>query len=134
MKKLLSLLTLLICTMGAMAQDWVNPHNNYPGGHTIVFANFVVTNSNNAVYEGNYTLAAFVGDECRWSEKDNGSSHLLLEGGGEFLEIRVPGNYDNVNDMDKSIKFYAMDNMGNIYELIASTTLTYGSEARFGEP
>ena len=62
MKKLMSFLTLLICTMGAMAQSWSNPHSNNPGGYTVIYANFVVENSNDAVYQGNFTLAAFVED------------------------------------------------------------------------
>ena len=44
MKKLMSLLTLLICTMGAMAQDWTNPHGDTGfGGWTTVFADLTVT-------------------------------------------------------------------------------------------
>lgn len=141
MKKLLSLLTLLICTMGAVAQnwdqDWVNPHSNQAAGKTYVFANFVVVNGANPVYQGNYTLAAFIGDECRWMNHDNNEDNFVntdpdIEDEG-YLAIEIPGDYDDESDADKAIKFYAKDSQGNIYELVASTALTYGSEARYGE-
>ena len=133
MKKLMSFLTLLICTMGAMAQSWSNPHSNNPGGYTVINANFVVENSNDAVYLGNFTLAAFVGDECRWTESDNGSS-MTTENSQTFLTIKVPGNYDNESDNGKSIKFYASDRFGNIYELKVSTNITYDQETTYGNP
>ena len=145
MKKRMSLLTLLICTMGAMAQDWTNPHGDTGyGGWTTVFADLTVTGGLN-VYEGNYELGAWVGDECRWRSLDNGDvvKTSISNANEKFLEIKVPGNYGTGNDFTAdngkaiTFKLRLRNNPGVYYDVTATYSggdIVYGENGRLGEP
>ena len=145
MKKLMSFLTLLICTMGAMAQDWTNPHGDaFYGGWTTVFADLTVTGGLN-VYEGNYELGAWVGDECRWHGLDSGNAlkPSTNNANEKYLEFMVPGNYGTVSeftaDNGKAITFKLRlrNNPGVYYDVTATYSggdIVYGENGRLGEP
>ena len=145
MKKLMSFLTLLICTMGAMAQDWTNPHGDAGyGGWTTVFADLTVTGGLN-VYEGNYELGAWVGDECRWHGWDSGNAlkPSTNNANEKYLEFMVPGNYGTGSeftaDNGKAITFKLRlrNNPGVYYDVTATYSggdIVYGENGRLGEP
>ena len=137
MKKLLSLLALLITTIGASAQDgWVNPHSDNPGSRTVIYADFSVVGGEewNAAYQGNWTIGVFVDDECRLSVRDNDADAGVLQSYNNqpFLQLVVPGDYDTENDKGKAITIKVMDGMAAIYTLTPSETLTYDSEKTYG--
>ena len=130
MKKLFSLFVLLLSTSGIMAQTNGTWENNRDGeaNSTFVIADLQVTNGD-PVYVGNYTIAAFVGDDCRLVSADNGE---ILKGNAattsttKYLLFRIPGNYDNdfTKDDGKAITFMIKNAKGEIYELTASETIT----------
>lgn len=152
MKKLLSLLTMLVCSIGAVAQEvwpWTVSHaDEAASDRTVIFADFTILSG--TPYQGNFTLGAFVltqenGAECRWTSDDNGQSMRTYANGQtteRFLQIEVPGNYGQVSDVDCPIIFFARDNStGHIYELsrteITGTTeqaidLTWGEAKTYG--
>ena len=134
MKKLLSLLALLITTIGASAQeDWANPHSDNPGSRTVIYADFsIVGGEENAAYQGNWTIGVFVGEECRLVEGDNATTVLQSYNNQPFLQLVVPGDYGNESDLGKPITIKVMDGMGAIYTLTPSETLTYDSEKTYG--
>ena len=151
MKKLFTMLVLLATTIGAMAQlngTWTNPHTNQAGEFTTVYASLQVKNAANYVYQGNYTLAAFVGyfgeEECRLVTLDNAQGvlqkYLKTQTQSQtqftiaFLTLQVPGNYDDVDDTNKPITFMLKDNAsGLIYLLETSEYLTF-RENSWGTP
>lgn len=145
MKKLFTMLVLLVTTIGAMAQlngTWTNPHNNQAGGFTTVYASLQINNAGNFVaYEGNYTLAAFVGyfgeEECRLVTLDNApgvKQTFVGQVPTTFLTLQVPGDYDDVDDTSKPITFMLKDNgKGLIYRLESSKFVTFGEDS-WGSP
>lgn len=140
MKKLFSLFVLLLSTIGIMAQTNGTWENNRDGeaNSTFVIADLQVTNGD-PVYVGNYTIAAFVGDDCRLVSADKGG--ILKENAAttsttKYLLFRIPGNYSkNGNEDDgKAITFMIKNAKGEIYELTASETITYrGEDVRYGD-
>lgn len=134
MKKLLSLLTFFIVTVGASSQGWeVVQHDGNPQAYTNIMASLEVSNGS-AVYSGNYKIGVFVGDECRLIVQDNDASVLQNQNGTQFLLFKVPGNYGDVSDEGKDITFKLSD-MPNIYELTASESITFCSDCgTYGYP
>ena len=135
MKKLLSLLTFFIVTVGASSQGWeVVQHDGNPQAYTNIMASLEVSNGS-AVYYGNYKIGVFVGDECRLIVQDNDASVLQNENGTQFLLFKVPGNYGDVSDESKDITFKLSDSMPNVYELTASEDITFRSDGdTYGYP
>lgn len=135
MKKLLSLLTFFIVTVGASSQGWeVVQHDGNPQAYTNIMASLEVSNGS-AVYYGNYKIGVFVGDECRLIVQDNDASVLQNENGTQFLLFKVPGNYGDVSDESKDITFKLSDSMPNVYELTASEPITFCSDCgTYGYP
>ncbi|MBO4811446.1 MAG: hypothetical protein J5552_07755 [Prevotella sp.] len=134
MKKLLSLLTLLIVTMGASAQDWnVAYHEGYPQAYTNIMAELVVNNGP-AVYAGNYTIGVYVDGECRDIARDNDIVQEVQ--GKKFLLFQVPGNYGNEDPEDgASISFVLRDNNNNFYSVKCSQEITFCSDCdTYGYP
>ena len=132
MKKLLSLLVLLVTTIGATAQDdWDNPHSDNPASRTVIYADFIVNNGE-AAYQSNWTLGVFVGDECRMVEADNANSVLQSYNNKQFLQLEVPGDYGDESDQDKPITIKVVDGRGAIYTLTPSETITYNPEVTYG--
>lgn len=145
MKKLLTLLVLLVTSIGAMAHlygPWTNPHTNQPGTFTTIYAKLQITPPANsailAPYHGYYTIAAFVGvvgeEECRLVTLDNVNTSTI--DGTTILTLSVPGNYDNEDDAGKPIYFLLKDNSGLIYQLESSEFITFlgKGEDAYGTP
>ena len=149
MKKLFSLLVLFLSALGMMAQtngNWSNTHTTQAQGRTVVYAALQVTNGQE-VYNGNYTLAAFVGEtgkeECRLVFEDNqkgiyyedqiqdNNTNKVVQ----YLAIPIPGNYVSDEDNDKPIIFMIKNANGEIYQLTASTAITFRSDGdAYGMP
>jgi hypothetical protein len=144
MKKICSLFVFLVTTLGAMAQfngSWVNPHTNQPAVTTIVHAKLDLKDGYGDPvpypYEGYYTIAAFVGDECRLVTLDNAAG--VYDGTKKLLTLAVPGNYDDEDDTGKPITFLVYINENNnadgeIYKLNASQTITFRDGNAYGLP
>ena len=135
MKKLLSLLALLVTTIGATAQDeWDNPHSDNPASRTVIYADFVVNNGETwqAAYQGSWTLGVFVGDECRLAESDNATTVQQSYNNQPFLQLEVPGDYGTESDLGKAITIKVMNGLGAIYNLTPSETITYNPEVTYG--
>ena len=147
MKKLLTLLVFLATTIGTMAQTsglWKNIHNTQAQGRTVVYASLSVTNGDD-VYNGNYTIAAFVGqkgqEECRLVCADNAAGVLekfypeQAQIDIPYLALQIPGNYNTNNEDDGlPITFMIKKSNGEIYQLTASETINYRQEGAYGEP
>ena len=134
MKKLFTLLALLVVAMGASAQWTVVTHNDQPQGYTNILASLEVSNGS-AVYGGNYTIGVFVGDECRLVVQDNDASVLKNQNGTRFLQFQVPGNYGSVSDEGKTITFKLSNANQDVFELTASTAITFRSDGdTYGYP
>ena len=132
MKKLLSLLALLITTIGAAAQeDWANPHSDQHGSSTVIYADFTVTGGNE-VYQGNWFFGVFVDNECRLTVWDDNASVLKSDNNQSFLQLEVPGDYYPESDLGKAITIKVMGTIGAVYTLTPSEPLTYNPEKTYG--
>ena len=137
MKKLLSLLALLLTgTIGAVAQvDWPITHaDGNPQDKTVIIADLVINNGAEweAVYGGQWTIGAFVGDDCRLTVADNDASVLTTEKDETFLTLPVPGNYGDVSDNGKAITIRVYNSSGAIYTITPDMTLTWNPETTIG--
>ncbi len=148
MKKLFTLLVLLATTIGAMAQlngKWENTRTGHKS-RTVINAKLQIKNPNGEVltnvYQGNYTIAAFVGEagqeECRLVTLDNAENVLVQPDASDvsskLLMLQVPGNYTNDEDNGKPITFMVKVN-GYIYKLNASQPITFRDEGNaYGTP
>ena len=149
MKKLFTLLVLLAATIGAKAQlngKWENTHTTGYKSRTIINAKLQIKNSSGEVvtnvYQGNYTIAAFVGEagkeECRLVTLDNADGVLFQpdasDASSKILTLAVPGNYTSDEDNGKPITFMIKVN-SYIYKLNASQTITFKDEGTaYGYP
>ena len=131
MKKLLSLLMVLCCAIGASAQQGWTARTGQSQDRTVVIADFSVTNGA-SVYEGNWRIGVFVGDECRLVTQDNATDVLTSVNNQQFLMLEVPGNFDAENDEGKEIVIKVSSSMGDVYTLKPDQTLTWQPETTYG--
>ncbi len=133
MKKLLSFLACFIAAVGASSQDWeVVTHEGQAQDKTIILADLVV-NYGSPVYEGNYEIAVFVGDECRMIVSDDDEDLLQTVNGTKFLQFIVPGTYGNESDEGKTITFELCDANGAVYDITPSSpTITFRDGDTYG--
>ena len=131
MKKLLSLLMVLCCAIGASAQQGWTARTGQSQDRTVVIADFSVTNGA-SVYEGNWRIGVFVGDECRLVTSDNAQGVLTHMNNQQFLMLEVPGNFDAENDEGKEIVIKVSSSMGDVYTLKPDQTLTWQPETTYG--
>lgn len=130
MKKLLSLLALLVCTIGAAAQvGWTARPSTGSQDRTVIHADFTVNNGA-AAMQGNWTIGVFVGDDCRLVTPDNVPVQTV--GQNRFLLLEVPGNFDDENDEGKPITIKVYNTMSEIYTLTSDTELTWKPETSYG--
>ncbi len=131
MKKLLSLLMVLCCAIGASAQQGWTARTGQSQDRTVVIADFSVTNGA-SVYEGNWRIGVFVGGECRLVTSDNAQGVLTHMNNQQFLMLEVPGNFDAENDEGKEIVIKVSSSMGDVYTLKPDQTLTWQPETTYG--
>lgn len=133
MKKLLSFLACFIAAVGASSQDWeVVTHEGQAQDKTIILADLVVQNGS-PVYEGNYEIAVFVGDECRMIVSDDDEAVLQTVNETKFLQFIVPGTYGNESDERKTITFELCDANGAVYDITPSSpTITFRDGDTYG--
>lgn len=133
MKKLLSFLACFIAAVGASSQDWeVVTHEGQAQDKTIILADLVVQNGS-PVYEGNYEIAVFVGDECRMTVSDDDEAVLQTVNETKFLQFIVPGTYGNESDEGKTITFELRDANGAVYDITPSSpTITFRDGDTYG--
>ena len=131
MKKLLSLLMVMICAIGTSAQQGWTARTGQSQDRTVVIADFSVTNGA-SVYEGNWRIGVFVGDECRLVTQDNATDVLTSVNNQQFLMLEVPGNFDAENDEGKEIVIKVSSSMGDVYTLKPDQTLTWQPQTTYG--
>lgn len=131
MKKLLSLLMVMICAIGTSAQQGWTARTGQSQDRTVVIADFSVTNGA-SVYEGNWRIGVFVGGECRLVTSDNAQGVLTHMNNQQFLMLEVPGNFDDENDEGKEIVIKVRSSMGDVYTLKPDQTLTWQPETTYG--
>ena len=136
MKKLLSLLTLLVCAMGASAQEetWTNPHQEQPANSTVIYADFIVENGQEweAAYSQTWEFGVFVGGECRLSGNMANPTYLKSYNNQPYLEFKVPGYYGTDDDEGKAITIKVRNSMSEVYTITPSETLTYNEQKTYG--
>jgi len=125
-----------------MAQsDWVNPHANEgnPGGKTTVYADVSVMNGTTEVTDlTQYLLGAFVDGEFRWVNQ----IEFQTFNGKRYMIIDIPGDYgsdtdnwDSGHDKPITFKLRKMSDLEeNIWDLSASTSMTFVAEGSYGQP
>ena len=131
MKKLLSLLMVMICAIGTSAQQGWTARTGQSQDRTVVIADFSVTNGA-SVYEGNWRIGVLVGDECRLVTQDNATDVLTSVNNQQFLMLEVPGNFDAENDEGKEIVIKVRSSMGDVYTLKPDQTLTWQPQTTYG--
>ena len=118
MKKLFSLMSLLLACVGAQAQSWSGTvvENGKYNHETVLWAN-ITTN----LPSTNLQIAAFVDGECRASAVPEVDSSGAPVGGNPLYVLRIKG--DQTADQGKSIMFRVYDgDTGNEYVLPQALT------------
>lgn len=129
MKKILLTLTaLLSLSPGAYAQSaWTQPNAHQYNDETVVYATLCINGHAVGADNGDYDMAAFIGNECRAvAEATTGAN------GQTLFVLRVGG--DREADHGRSLRFEARyKTKGNTYPLSADVDIVFDSES-WGRP
>lgn len=130
MKKLLFLLTMLLTTLGAIAQDW---NLVEPDGKEYSSTWVIAQLNTNLTATSTIAIGAFIGDECRAiAYPEGGVDGSNTQGGSLIYSIRIP-SYKRFGEPDADIKFRAYDaSTGLEYPL--AETVKYINEGTYGTP
>ena len=124
MKKLFALIPLLCLAIGGWAQNshfTVTQPSGQPYDRTVILAD-LVNNIDQTL--GNWEIAAFVGDECRWA------GQTTTQNNEAFYWIEVWGNSEDAN---KEITFRAYNSdLALEYDLTPSEAITWQGEKTYG--
>ncbi|MBQ8127027.1 MAG: hypothetical protein IJ176_01355 [Prevotella sp.] len=131
MKRLLTLCLLLVSLIGARAQSWWGaPDAHQFNDETVVFATLQLNNHAVGADNGDYDVAAFIGDECRavtWEA-------VRGEQGQTVFVLRVYGDRDA--DHGRPVRFeirYKPGQLLLVYDVEPSVAVTFDGES-WGQP
>ena len=114
MRKLLSMMFLMLFCVAAWAQEWMDPGENAYNSSTPVFVQVNL----NGVEQRKIEVAAFIDGECR--AVAYGAE--VTAGNMQLFQLRVWG--DQTDDLDKTITFKVRDENGIVYRLTKTIPFT----------
>lgn len=134
MKKILSLLAVLLACASAQAQSWLSdvPEPEAYNDYTVVFAQLTTTN----ITSTDLVIGAFIDGKCRVSvspDVDMSGAPVTTISGNPLYTIKVPGNLrTTINDSGKTISFKVYD-PGTGLEYPLTNTVTFDGST-YGDP
>ena len=134
MKKILSLLAVLLACASAQAQSWLSevPEPEAYNDYTVVFAQLTTTN----ITSTDLVIGAFIDGKCRVSvspDVDVSGAPVTTISGNPLYTIKVPGNLrTTINDSGKTISFKVYD-PGTGLEYPLTNTVTFDGST-YGDP